>query len=139
MFPFNGIYPPVYIASFNRLQEKKQVDGVPDAQIEQQLHRIHHFAVCVDIIGECVSFFFGKITSNPVRYRLSQTLSGNPRIMGLFGFFPTYNVHNYTEKVRKSGQNTLRGWHESDALVFRQAQAMSDRIESCPTTDGITC
>jgi hypothetical protein len=112
----------LYLAALNRLNEKRQVDGVPDQQVEQHLHRIHHFAVIVDVIGE---------------YRLSQTICGNPRIMGIFGFFPTYNVHNYIPVVKtsKSG-GVLRGWRESDALVFRQARAVSDLIESSPTTLG---
>jgi hypothetical protein len=81
----------LYYAAFNRLHEKTQHDGTPDQRIEQQLHRIHHFAVVVDTIGE---------------YKLCQTLAGHTRIMGLFGFFPVYNVHNYVSVARITATGT---------------------------------
>lgn len=108
----------LYLVALNKLGEKYQVDGVPSQAIEGQLFRIHHFGVFIDIEGE---------------YKLSQTLVGDKNVVGIFAAFPTYNVKNYTQ-IR--GPKGLRGWQESDTLVFRQARAMSDRIESSPTTLG---
>lgn len=111
----------LYFASINKLQEKRQKNGVPDQGIEEQLYRIHHFSVVADRIGE---------------YKLSQTLCGDAHAMGLFGLFPIYNVNNYTKVRVAAGNKMLNGWSESDALVFRQAQATLERIESSPLTLG---
>jgi hypothetical protein len=109
----------LYYAAFNRLQEKH---SHKDGTEHQQLFRIHHFAVIVDVIGE---------------YKLYQTLAGHTSIMGLFGFFPVYNVHNYIAVKRPGPSGSLvMGWREADTLVFQQAQATSDQIVSSRTTPG---
>lgn len=105
----------LYLTAKNKLHEKFP----ENERIQHQIHRIHHFCVPVDIVGE---------------YRMSQTLCGDSNVMGLFGFFPIYNVQNYVQC--KLGPRQIRGWRESDALVFQEAQATLDRNESCPTTLG---
>jgi len=117
----------LYFTALCRIEEKRQKDGIKDANIASQIFQIHLFSFPVDRIGE---------------YRLSQCLVGDSEPMGLFGCFPIYNCNHYVEsKVPLSyGKETkyLRVWRETDQMVFQQAQAALETNKSSTNTLGGT-
>lgn len=80
----------------------------------------------------CIQYFCVRV-DEPGEYRLDMTLQGEKNVQGLYGPFPLYNCHNYA--VTNVGR--VRGWAESDVLVFRLSQATppSNRIESSCNTE----
>jgi hypothetical protein len=65
----------------------------------------------------CLHYFCVRV-DEPGEYRLDMTLQGEKNVEGLYGPFPIYNCHNYTQTT----YGRVRGWAESDVLVFRLSQ-----------------
>lgn len=80
----------------------------------------------------CIHYFCVRV-DEPGEYRLDMTLQGEKNVEGLYGPFPIYNCHNYTPTTYRR----VRGWAESDVMVFRLSQAAPplNRIESSCTTE----
>ena len=73
---------------------------------DHRVFQIHSFMVQVDVEGE---------------YRLDKCLMGDKDVRGLYGPFPLYNCNNYVV----TDYNGVKGWAESDTLVFRLSQTVS--------------
>jgi len=82
-------------------------------------YTIHYFIVYTDRIGE---------------YKLSKTIQGDGLVNGIYGPVPLFNVNNYVKDTMDCG---VWGWRESDALVFRPAQKVSEPSKSYRNTRGL--
>jgi hypothetical protein len=77
--------------------------------------QIHDFIVMVDSVGE---------------YRLDKCITGDDHVNGIYGPVPIYNRNYYHATQTKTG---LRGYVESDTLVFRLSQTVPNPTESSHT------
>lgn len=108
----------------------------PEAKDMQQIYRVHDFAVQVDVVGEY------KLSCTLIEHDLPRDIYAKLKgrqlpFVGMFGLFPIYNVHNYVAvKTPVSRGTMVNALRESDAVVFQEAQPVSDAIESCPITPG---
>ena len=82
---------------------------------DTHIYCIHHFIVETDKIGE---------------YRLDKTIQGNANIVSIFGPIPYFNRNNYTKQGNRS-------WKESDDLLFRLPQKVSNQTEFFPITQQV--
>lgn len=85
----------------NKAYLKNLSKSAGDVDPKELMLPIHTFIVQVDVVGE---------------YRLDKTLMGDSVCVGIYGPFPIFNVNFYAQK---EFPGHLKGWVESDDLVFR--------------------
>lgn len=87
----------------------------------ERCYQLHFFGVLVNVVGE---------------YDFNYTLNAEKPVKGLFAPFPRYRTKNYVQTTNNLG---LRGWIESDKMVFRLSQTTSSNpTKSCPPTPQAT-
>jgi hypothetical protein len=103
-------------------QERKDLTSL-DTLYDDNVVIINRFMVMVDRLGE---------------YDRTKMLSGDQVKLGIWGPFPLFNRQNYVYTANyphgPDGPTGLRGFVESDNLLFRLARASSDRTECSQKT-----
>lgn len=112
-----------------KLREEEQKDLTqiyePAASIEDdKVVIINRFMVVIDQLGE---------------YDHTKMLSGDQVNLGIWGPFPLFNRQNYvyTDNYPHGQVSGLRGFLESDNLLFRPARVLSHRMSSSQRTFSI--